>query len=557
MIRDIVNTHATGMQETCMRIETQGINAIFIEHGMPGKLLPIARRFYSAEPIQLRCVADTKAARHICAQRQVDLVFLSSKDFYSSANADFLDAPFATIIVGRTRDYAHIEEFMLSGASEFAAGCELVDPQRLEHIIQKTYFRNVKASNHVQALAKRNDHLQQLNQASQLLASTLDSQQVITQMLMEVTAITGAKDASVWEWGDDYREYLVCHASSNLALLDTLRKHRVARGEGIAGWVVESGQSTIVVNTQTDERFLASVDEWTGFHTESVLAVPLRVREDVLGVLEILNKDQPFDEEDMSLAEALAASAAIALDNARLVETMQQQQLELHARNTELDAFAHTVAHDLKTPLNWVQGYSELLIKDWDLLSGEDRIEYAKATHSGARTMENIIDDLLLLASLRQQEVGLEPVPMHSVLRNARQRLQPMIEQYDAELVSVIDYPLTLGYAPWVEGVWVNYISNAIKYGGRPPRVELGYTDLQNGFVQFWVADNGNGLTLEQQEKLFVPFSRLDRKMAKGHGLGLSIVRQIIEKLGGEVGVHSRAGEGSCFSFTLPKYSHA
>ncbi|MGB1249828.1 MAG: ATP-binding protein [Candidatus Promineifilaceae bacterium] len=524
---------------------------------MSKALLAVVHSFNSAESIQLICANNIKTAKQLCENQPIDLVFISRNDFDSDESLPLLQSTVATIIVGSQSDAQYLQEFMLSGACEFVTGCELMAADRLAFIIQKNYLRRVKVISHVRALSKRNEHLQQLNQASQLLASTLDPQQVLTQMLMEVTAITGAKDASVWEWEDDNREYLVCHASSNLALLDTLKKHRVARGEGIAGWVVESGTSTISINTQNDARFSSSVDEWTGFHTQSVLAVPLSVRGDVLGVLEILNKNQPFDDEDILLAETLAASAAIALDNARLVEKMRYQQIELHARNTELDAFAHTVAHDLKTPLNWVQGYSELLIKDWALLKDEDRIEYAKAALNGARKMENIIDDLLLLASLRQQEVTMEPIDMLSVLRQARMRLQPMIEQYGAELVSVIDYPTTIGYAPWIEGAWVNYISNAIKYGGRPPRVELGFTDLHNGFVQFWVADNGKGLTLAEQEKLFTPFSRLDRKKAHGHGLGLSIVRQIVDKLGGEIGIHSRVESGSCFFFTLPKYAVA
>jgi signal transduction histidine kinase len=109
-----------------------------------------------------------------------------------------------------------------------------------------------------------------------------------------------------------------------------------------------------------------------------------------------------------------------------------------------------------------------------------------------------------------------------------------------------------LGYAPWIEEVWVNYLSNAIKYGGRPPRVELGAETQPGGLVRFWVRDNGPGIAPEAQVRLFVPFTRLDQVRAKGHGLGLSIVRRIVEKLGGQVGVISTPGQGSVFSFTLP-----
>jgi signal transduction histidine kinase len=106
-----------------------------------------------------------------------------------------------------------------------------------------------------------------------------------------------------------------------------------------------------------------------------------------------------------------------------------------------------------------------------------------------------------------------------------------------------------------VEEVWVNYISNAIKYGGasgQTPRVELGATPLDAGFVRFWVRDNGRGLSPADQARLFTQFERLNQARATGHGLGLSIVKRIVEKLGGQVAVSSTIGAGSEFSFTLP-----
>ena len=102
--------------------------------------------------------------------------------------------------------------------------------------------------------------------------------------------------------------------------------------------------------------------------------------------------------------------------------------------------------------------------------------------------------------------------------------------------------------------MWVNYISNAIKYGGDPPQIQLGVDQLPNNRLRYWVHDNGPGLSPEEQARLFTPFTRLNKTRAEGHGLGLSIVKRIIDKLGGEVSVESSGipGEGSVFSFTLP-----
>jgi signal transduction histidine kinase len=103
-----------------------------------------------------------------------------------------------------------------------------------------------------------------------------------------------------------------------------------------------------------------------------------------------------------------------------------------------------------------------------------------------------------------------------------------------------------------LEEVWVNYLSNGLKYGGQPPRLELGAAVQADGLVRFWVRDNGPGLSPEAQTRLFTEFTRLDRTRAQGHGLGLSIVRRIMEKLSGQFGVESSPGQGSLFYFSLP-----
>jgi signal transduction histidine kinase len=112
-------------------------------------------------------------------------------------------------------------------------------------------------------------------------------------------------------------------------------------------------------------------------------------------------------------------------------------------------------------------------------------------------------------------------------------------------------FPAAQGYGPWVEEVWYNYISNALKYGGEVPVVEIGGTEQEDGYIRFWLRDDGKGLTEDQQAKLFVPLARLEEHRVKGHGLGLSIVRRIVEKLNGQVAIESQVGKGSTFSFTL------
>jgi signal transduction histidine kinase len=143
---------------------------------------------------------------------------------------------------------------------------------------------------------------------------------------------------------------------------------------------------------------------------------------------------------------------------------------------------------------------------------------------------------------------------MANIVDEARLRLSDLIEERQAEIVlpEASAWPVALGHAEWIVEVWVNYFSNAIKYGGQPPCMKLGAEAQPDGMVRFWARDNGHGLSPEEQARLFTPFTRLNQVRAKGHGLGLSIVRRIVEKLGGQVGVESRIGQGSSFFFTLP-----
>ena len=146
---------------------------------------------------------------------------------------------------------------------------------------------------------------------------------------------------------------------------------------------------------------------------------------------------------------------------------------------------------------------------------------------------------------------------MARIVAEAQQRVAHLVEEHQAEIILPETWPQALGYGPWVEEVWLNYLSNAIKYGGRPPSVVLGATVQGDGMVRFWVRDNGQGLDERERDQLFVPFSRLDQGRAGGHGLGLSIVQHIVGKLDGQVAVESQVGQGSVFAFTLKGVENA
>jgi signal transduction histidine kinase len=230
---------------------------------------------------------------------------------------------------------------------------------------------------------------------------------------------------------------------------------------------------------------------------------------------------------------------------------------ELQERNEELDAFAHTVAHDLKNPASLIIGYAQLLIRDYVTLSDDERRHEVEVIEQTGYRISTIIDELLLLARLRMSEVETSPLDMVRIVAESISRLADNIKAARAEIVwpDTSAWPTAMGYGPWIGEVWANYLGNALKYGGTPlaaPRIELGTALQPDGMVTCWVRDHGPGLTPEEQASLFTPFTRLGQVHLKGHGVGLSIVRRIVEKLGGQVELKSQVGEGSTFYFPLP-----
>jgi signal transduction histidine kinase/HAMP domain-containing protein len=406
--------------------------------------------------------------------------------------------------------------------------------------------------------------------------------------------------------------------------------------QGVSGRVARTGQPVLLEDVRADPTFLGAIE---GIVSE--VCVPLCDQSRVVGTLNVESTHGvTLTEADLRLMTALSEHIGIAIGRARLyaevresAESLRQRTIELQARNEELDAFAHTVAHDLKNPVALVTGFAEVLGESYTEMSPDEVQNTLRAIVWNGRKMSNIVDELLLLAEIRGKEIEVAPLDMAAIVAEAQQRLTYMIEESfgfaqdrpfgfaqdrpfgfaqdrpfgfaqdrpfgfaqdrpfgfaqdrpQVEIILPAVWPAALGYAPWVEEVWVNYLSNAIKYGGRPARVELGADFLPQvarsaqspkrraagdgpqetghsrgtetshnggGYVRFWVRDNGPGLPPEEQTRLFTPFTRLNQTRARGHGLGLSIVRRIVEKLGGQVGVESEVGRGSVFSFTLP-----
>jgi signal transduction histidine kinase len=146
---------------------------------------------------------------------------------------------------------------------------------------------------------------------------------------------------------------------------------------------------------------------------------------------------------------------------------------------------------------------------------------------------------------------------MKHIFAGAKNQIKNLILKNNVQISVPEKWPTAVGYATWVEEIWVNYLTNAVKYGGTPPTIQVGANFGRNGMIKFWIQDNGDGITPENQSKLFRKYIRLAPDKAEGYGLGLSIVKRIVKKLEGQVGVESsgKKGDGALFWFELPALS--
>jgi len=256
--------------------------------------------------------------------------------------------------------------------------------------------------------------------------------------------------------------------------------------------------------------------------------------------------------EDQGFLEDLVQDVFEDLQQSR--QDLRGQVSALQTRNRHLEEYVDMVAHDLKEPLV-VMAFTSNLITSIPDLSGEKLKEYLRQMGQTANDMKRIINNLKHFSEVSEAEAPLEAVRMAEVVANVQGRLSHLIREQQAQVVIPEDWPAAIGYGPWIEEVWANYLSNAIKYGGRPPYVEIGASPRSEGVVRFWVRDNGPGIPPAVHSHLFTAFNHVGHVHHLEHGLGLSIVLQIVEKMGGQVGVESEPGTGSLFYFTLPAES--
>lgn len=230
---------------------------------------------------------------------------------------------------------------------------------------------------------------------------------------------------------------------------------------------------------------------------------------------------------------------------------IQKNIKEISAVNSELEAFSYSISHDLRAPLRAINGYAKILHEDYASYLDTDGISALNSIHSNSKKMGELIDALLAFSKLGRKQVTTSQLNMDALVK--------LVKEETANKLSKIEFTLhellpAKGDQVLIKQVWVNLISNAIKYSNQKLKsmIEIGSYSKDN-LVIYYVKDNGAGFDMQYYDKLFGVFQRLhSQEEFEGTGIGLAIVQKIIQRHNGAVWAESKLNEGTCFYFSLP-----
>jgi light-regulated signal transduction histidine kinase (bacteriophytochrome) len=236
------------------------------------------------------------------------------------------------------------------------------------------------------------------------------------------------------------------------------------------------------------------------------------------------------------------------------LEDLQRSRLKLLEANRELESFSYTVSHDLRAPLRSVIGYSHMLREDYGERLDEEGLRLCRIIDSSAVKMGRLIDDLLEFSRFGRSELHNEMIHMETLASRVFFEITTPEERTRIRFI-VQELPRIMGDLMMIKQVWVNLISNAIKYSSKQSKATI-TIGAKNGDKEniYYVSDNGIGFDIQYADKLFGVFQRLhSTKEFEGTGVGLAIVQRILERHGGRVYADGKVGEGATFYFAMPK----
>ena len=414
----------------------------------------------------------------------------------------------------------------------------------------------------IQELEARNRESETLRESLASIVGTFEFSEIIQRVLEQIRRVIPYDTASVWTI-EGNKQYFLSGVDlppevENPGMTFTI-------DPGNSAYPILSGEVPYILNNNVQAE-LADFQMEPHTYVQSWLAIPLKTRGKIIGLIALDGRNRGlFNEHHSQLAVTFANQLAIALENARLVSELQMELgkrkdliVELENKNTELERFTYTVSHDLKSPLFTIRGFLGYLEKD--ALSGDrERLSVDVQRISEATDkMHRLLNELLELSRIGRMKNESTMVPFEEITSEAAELAAGRLLEKRVTLQIDEGLPAVFGDRPRLVEVMQNLLDNAAKFMGdqKEPCIHVGKMGEDgDGWSIFFVRDNGLGIAPEHFERIFGLFNKLDPR-SEGTGIGLALVRRIIEVHGGRIWVESEFGKGTTFLFTLPTRPH-
>lgn len=402
--------------------------------------------------------------------------------------------------------------------------------------------------------AARTRKLERIIEISRILTSTLELDPLLQLIIETASELTESEAASIMLLDPTSGE--LRFEAAPWFQRDQLKTVAVPLDKSIAGWIFCNAAPLVIADAKNDPRVYRQVDQSIEFETRSILGVPLMLKDKPIGVIEAVNKlgRGRYTQEDTEVLSTLAAQAAVALENARLLTALQKAYDELSQLDKLKSNFIAIASHELRTPLGLILGHATFL-RDG---AAPDSAEQLDVVVRSALRLKSIIEDLANLGHIEQGEASLSRsnFGVDEVIREAVDEALPLAEAKQLSLRMQTPPQRVSLHADRdkIRTALTNLLNNAIKFTPAGGRVLIS-AQAMNTQVKVSVIDTGIGIPAEHLEKIFDRFYQVESHLTRRHGgmgLGLSIARVMIELHGGRIWAESVEGKGSSFSFLLP-----